>query len=385
VLAAIRERDGRINAFVTVREEAAREEGIPLAVKDLFDTAGLRTTYGSAIFRDHVPVGTAEAVRRLGSAGYSVVGKTGLHEFAYGITSENEHFGDVGNPLDPERIPGGSSGGSAAALAAGMCDAALGTDSAGSIRIPAACCGVVGFKPTHGRVPTDGVFPLAPSFDTAGPMARTVSGCAAAMRALDPDLESPDAVVLDDLRIGVAWLGEADPGVRARVDRAASLFGGRTPIDLSFPREAYPAFMREAADVHRDLFAEHRDLYGENVRTKIERCLAVTDEEYDEAVATRMRFRELASGAVDGNVDLVLSPTLPCVAPPVGIGDLALRERLISLTYPFSALGWPALALPCGPAEDGLPASVQLAAPQGRDAFLLAVGAALEGALASPV
>ena len=266
-----------------------------------------------------------------------------------------------------------------------MCEAALGTDSAGSIRIPAACCGIVGFKPTHGLVPTEGVFPLAPSFDTAGPMARTVSECAAAMRALEPGLEPPETVHLDDLRIGVAWFDEVDAGVRARVDHAATLFGERTTMDLTFPRGAYAAFMREAADVHRELFSDRRDLYGATVRLKIERCLAVTDEEYEEAVTTRERFREISTEAVDGKVDLVLSPTLPCVAPPVGIGDLALRDRLISLTYPFSALGWPALALPCGPAEDGLPASVQLAAPGGRDAFLLSVGAELERLLSSPV
>src|SRR5438552_5783559 len=148
--------------------------GIPLAVKDLFDTAGLTTTYGSAIFADHVPSETAEAVLRLESAGYVNVGKTNLHEFAYGVTSMNPHFGWVPNPVAPGRIAGGSSGGSAAALAAGLADAALGTDSGGSIRIPAAFCGVVGFKPTYGLVSLAGCFPLAPSFDHAGPMARTV-------------------------------------------------------------------------------------------------------------------------------------------------------------------------------------------------------------------
>src|SRR6266542_6752943 len=152
-------------------------EGIPLAVKDLFDTAGLTTTYGSAIFTEHVPTRTAEAVSRLEQSGYANVGKTNLHEFAYGTTSENPHFGTVPNPVAPGRIAGGSSGGSAAPLAAGLADAALGTDSGGSIRIPAACCGIVGFKPTYGLVPLDGCFPLASSFDHVGPMARTVADC----------------------------------------------------------------------------------------------------------------------------------------------------------------------------------------------------------------
>jgi aspartyl-tRNA(Asn)/glutamyl-tRNA(Gln) amidotransferase subunit A len=163
-------------------------------------------------------------VRRLEEAGYALVGKTNLHEFAYGITSENEHYGDVLNPLDRGRIPGGSSGGSAAALAAGLCDAALGTDSAGSIRLPAACCGIVGFKPTWGLVPTDGVFPLAPSFDTAGPMARSVSECAAMMEPLVPGFRRAEIESLEDVSVGVAWLDRAEPLVRERVRVAARLF-----------------------------------------------------------------------------------------------------------------------------------------------------------------
>ena len=160
--------------------------GIRLAVKDLFDTAGLTTTYGSAIFAEHVPDRDAEAVRLLQEAGYANVGKTNLHEFAYGVTSENPHFGWVPNPIAPGRMAGGSSGGSAAALAAGLADAALGSDSGGSIRIPAACCGIVGFKPTFGLVSLEGCFPLAPSFDHAGPMARSVADCSTQLEALAP-------------------------------------------------------------------------------------------------------------------------------------------------------------------------------------------------------
>src|ERR671925_2419674 len=245
------------NAFLAVPERPA--DGIRLAVKDLFDTAGLVTTYGSAIFRDHVPERTAKAVLRAEEAGYAVVGKTNLHEFAYGITSENPHFGDVVNPLDRGRIPGGSSGGSAAALAAGLCEAALGTDSAGSIRIPAACCGIVGFKPTHGLVPMDGCWPLAPSFDTGGPMARDVASCVALMQALVPGFESP-AVGLDDLRVGVAWLEQADPLVRARVAEAAAAFPRRRDVEL--PLSTFEAvFGYEVSAVHRELFAEHGELY----------------------------------------------------------------------------------------------------------------------------
>jgi len=368
------------NAFLAVVDEPGA--GVTLGVKDLFDTAGIVTTYGSAIFREHVPEQTAEAVARLEAAGYAIAGKTNLHEFAYGITSDNPHFGAVVNPVDSGRIPGGSSGGSAATLAAGLCEAALGTDSAGSIRIPAACCGIVGFKPTHGLVPMDGCWPLAPTFDTGGPMARDVAGCAAMMRALDPQLPSTE-IGLAELTVGVAWVERADPLVRARVEEVAEKFPERTKIDLPLlQEETYPAFMREAADVHRELFAEHADLYGDNVRTKIERCLAVTDDEYEGALEARKQYVD-DFGAAAAGVDLVLAPTLECVAPPTGIGDLALRERLIRLTYPFNALGWPALALPCGPAENGLPASVTLAARWNEDDYVLDVGLALEAALSA--
>jgi aspartyl-tRNA(Asn)/glutamyl-tRNA(Gln) amidotransferase subunit A len=229
-------------------------------------------------------------------------------------------------------------------------------------------------------VPIAGCFPLAPSFDTAGPMARDVGGCAAMMRALDAQLPSAE-VDLPGVRAGVAWLERADPLVRARVEEVAALFPDRRELDLPLLQaETYPVFMREAAEVHGDLFAEHAALYGENVRTKIERCLAVTDEQYEQALASRARYADEFTAAVE-EVDLVLAPTLECVAPPTGVGDLALRERLIRLTYPFNALGWPALALPCGRAEDGLPASVSLAARRGADALVLAVGAKVEAAL----
>jgi aspartyl-tRNA(Asn)/glutamyl-tRNA(Gln) amidotransferase subunit A len=326
-----------------------------------------------------VPGTTASAVALLEAAGYTVVGKTNLHEFAYGITSDNPHFGPVLNPLDRARIPGGSSGGSAAALAAGLCDAALGTDSAGSIRIPAACCGIVGFKPTHGLVPMNGCWPLAPSYDTGGPMARDLQACVRIVEALVPGL-APQEIKLADVTVGVAWLDRADPIVRARIEEAAGFFPNRAEIDLPLlQEETYPVFAREAADVHRDLFAEHRDQYGDNVRTKIERCFAVTDEEYERALEARRTYVEDFEEAATG-VDLVLAPTLECVAPP-RMDDLELRERLIRLTYPFNATGWPALALPCGAAEGGLPASVSLAAPRDRDAYVLGAGLELEAAL----
>ena len=355
-------------------------QGRSLAVKDLFDTAELVTTYGSSLFAEHVPRETAEAVRRLEAAGYVNVGKTNLHEFAYGTTSENPHFGTVPNPLREGRVAGGSSGGSAAALAARLADVALGSDSGGSIRIPAACCGVVGFKPTHGLVPLEGCFPLAPSFDHAGPMARDVARCARAMSALAPGL-TPAEVELEDLEVGVAWLELADPQVRARVEATAEHLPRRRHLDLPLAHDVGPAFRREVADVHRELFLEHAESYGENVRIKLERCLEVTDAEYERAANARDAYRERLLEAAAG-VDLVLTPTLVCVAPVAPTDEVALRDKLTCLTFPFNATGWPALALPCGPAEEGLPASVQLAAPPGQDALVLGAGAALERALA---
>jgi aspartyl-tRNA(Asn)/glutamyl-tRNA(Gln) amidotransferase subunit A len=368
--------------FITELEPSA--PGTTLAVKDLFDTAGVRTTYGSAVFADHVPDTSAEAVVRLERAGYEPVGKTNLHEFAWGITSENPHYGTVPNPVAPGRVAGGSSGGSAAALAAGLAEAALGSDSAGSIRIPAACCGITGFKPTHGLVPIDGCFPLAPSFDVAGPMARDVAGCERMMAALVPGFAPAGVESLGDLRVGVAWTARADPLVRERVEAAAARFAGARALDLPLAADFdfYPVFAGEAADVHRELFPAHREQYGENVAAKIGPALELTDDERAAAAGERERYRERMAEGMDG-LDLVLTPTIGMVAPPVGIGDLALRGRMIELTFPWSAVGAPALALPCGPAEDGLPASVQLAGRPGDDATVLAAGRLLERALAA--
>jgi aspartyl-tRNA(Asn)/glutamyl-tRNA(Gln) amidotransferase subunit A len=365
---------------IFITELQAPAGSTPLAVKDLFDTAGVRTTYGSAIFADHVPDVTATAVVRLEAAGYGNAGKANLHEFAWGITSENDHFGWVPNPLAPGRISGGSSGGCAAALAAGLADAALGTDSGGSIRLPAACCGIVGFKPSFGLVPLDGCWPLAPSFDHAGPMARDVAACERMLAALVPGFAPAAAPDLADLRVGVAWLAGADPLVRARVEDAAGRFGALTPLEVPLPGETYLLFSREAADTHRELFARRRADYGPNVTTKLERAMSVTAEEALAAARARERYREQVAELMEG-IDLLVAPTLEMVAPPSGLGDLVLRERMIKLTYPANATGAPALALPCGTAEDGLPASVQLIGRVGEDAAVLAAGRALEASL----
>ena len=368
--------------FITATEP--RGEGPRLAVKDLFDTAGVRTTYGSAVFAEHVPDAGAQAVARLEAAGYESAGKANLHEFAWGITSENPHYGTVPNPLAEGRVAGGSSGGSAAALAAGLADAALGTDTGGSIRIPAACCGVAGLKPTHGLVPLGGCFPLAPSFDHAGPMARDVAGLERMMAALVPGFAASGPDALGDLAVGVAWTGLADPLVRERVEAAAALFPGARPVDVPLPDGVAPLFEREAAEVHAGLWRDHREAYGENVATKVARAMQVTDAQAAAAAEERERYRERIAEAMAG-LDLLVTPTLKMVAPPTGVGDLALRADVLQLTFPWNAVGAPALALPCGPAELGLPASVQLVGVPGDDALVLAAGLLLERALESAV
>jgi len=312
-----------------------------------------------------VPAETAEAVRLLEAAGYANAGKTNLHEFAYGTTSENEHFGAVPNPHYPGHVAGGSSGGSAAAIAAGDVELALGTDSGGSIRIPAAWCGITGFKPTYGLVPAEGCFPLAPSYDHVGPICATVQGCSELMHALVPGLEPVEITSLADLEVGFAWLEHADPLVRARVDLALECFPHRRALDLPLnDRREYRLFMREAADVHRGLFPERADEYGENVRTKMQRCLDVTDEEVAVARRLRAEYHDLCDEATDG-IDLLVTPTIPFVAPPADVDELTIRGPGTAFTYPFSALGWPALALP---------PYVQLVGRSGDDGLVLAAG-----------
>jgi aspartyl-tRNA(Asn)/glutamyl-tRNA(Gln) amidotransferase subunit A len=353
------------------------QAGIRLAVKDSFDTGGLLTTYGSSLFAEHVPARTATAVLRLCRAGYVVAGKANLHELGLGATSENPHFGTVPNPLATGRTAGGSSGGCAAALAVGLADAALGSDTGGSIRIPAACCGVVGLKPTHGLVPVDGLFPCAPSFDSVGPMARDAVGCAHMLASMVPGAQPEPIPSLEDLSVGVAWLDRADPLVRLRVTEAARRFRRTRRVDLPAPHACLPLFQWEIACTHWDLFARGRHGYGPDVASKIEAALRVTDREAAKAARALERLRCDALAVIDG-LDLVLTPTLPCVAPPSGPGEDPIRRELLTrFTMTASLLGWPALAIPCGSAEFGLPASVQLIGRPGDDMRLLAVAQAL--------
>jgi len=361
------------------RQETSPSERKRMAVKDLFDTSGVTTTYGSEVFADHVPDRTAGAVQLLEAAGYASAGKANLHEFAYGITSQNPHFGDVPNIRFPGRVAGGSSGGCAAAIAAEEADAGLGTDTGGSIRIPAACCEVVGFKPTFGLVPLDGCFPLAPSFDHAGPLARDVAGCAEMMRAL-AGLSPPALDTLEDIRVGVAWLDFADAEVRTVVEAAASRLPSALRIEPGLPEGIFDAFQHEVAGTHRELFNRNRDRYGLNVRTKVERCIEVSHAQAARANAIRERYRlDFAKAMAD--VDVFVAPTLPVVPPEADCDELLVRQRMTQLTFPLNAVGAPALAIPCGRTEGGLPVSMQVIGRSGDDGLVLAAGALIEAAL----
>jgi aspartyl-tRNA(Asn)/glutamyl-tRNA(Gln) amidotransferase subunit A len=297
-----------------------------------------------------------------------------LHEFAYGVSSQNDHFGTVPNPRFPGRLAGGSSGGSAAAIAAGEVALALGTDSGGSIRIPAAWCEIVGFKPTFDLVDVGGCFPLAPSYDHVGPLASSVEGCIELMRALVPGFDVSPVGSLADLEIGSTWVTEAEAPVRERVaDVLQGLPACRT-VELPLPGPAENAlFMREVADVHRGLFPERADEYGEGIRWKLERCLAVTDGEMAAAERLREEYRERCD-AIFGPLDLLLAPTVAIEPPAADADEGELRGRVIRLTYPLNVLGWPSLALPAGRTANGLPASIQLIGRPGADSLVLAAG-----------
>jgi aspartyl-tRNA(Asn)/glutamyl-tRNA(Gln) amidotransferase subunit A len=334
-----------LNAFITVDRERSLADarslarqgrpgalaGVPFAPKDLFDTAGLRTTYGSALFRDHVPSRTASAVQRLTDAGAVIVGKANLHEFAWGVTSKNPFYGTVGNPRRPGHVAGGSSGGSAAALAAGLATLSIGTDTGGSIRIPSAACGTAGFKPSYGLVPLDGCFPLAPCFDHVGPMARTMEECALALEVL-ADVPRPYPR-LAGLRVGVL-----DP--IADMDRLEDSVGDVEETALPPWEHALPIFAVECAYIHRDLFTERRDEYSDDLQAKLVPGFELPAVTYralwDEIEAWRLRCaREL-------HYDVLVSPTLSCDLPLVEEEETPeYRARVTARVRPFNWLGWP--------------------------------------------
>jgi aspartyl-tRNA(Asn)/glutamyl-tRNA(Gln) amidotransferase subunit A len=391
-----------LGAFVTLTLDTARAdaqraeqaykdgtarplEGLTLAVKDLYDTEGVPTTYGSSIFKGHVPKADAHAVRRAKNAGAIVVGKTLTHEFAWGITSNNPHFPACCNPWDPERIPGGSSGGSAVALATGGAALALGTDTGGSIRIPAAFCGVAGLKPTYNHVPATGVFPLARSLDHAGPMARTPADVRLFYEALTGSRAHSDetaqrVAVCPDLH-----LHPLTPGIQRVFDRAAQALGA-FEVGFEEAERIYPSFAAiqsvEAALAHADLFPMRKAEYGEDVAARIERARTVTLEEYVEATATRERLRS-SFARLFAAADLLLTPIHALPPELRGVGTQSFRDAVLPYTVPQDLAGLPAAAVPVGFDELGLPVGVQITGPAWSEGRVLAAAEALFSATAS--
>lgn len=429
ILGRIERLNPRLNCYITVlagesraaAERAARSitrgkwlgplHGIPIAIKDNTWTHGVRTTAGSKILADFVPQEDAAIVARLRSAGAILIGKTNLHEFAYGVTSNNPHFGPVRNPWDLEHIPGGSSGGSAAALAAGLCTAAMGTDTGGSIRIPSALCGVLGLKPTFGRVSCHGVVPLARSFDHAGPIARTAGDAAILLNAIagfDPrDPASADAPVPDfssgpaapwrKMRIGWPrdfFFDRVDNEVRSALVAARKVFEElgtefREVSLPSLPGAQHPAVqisLAEAMQYHRaaGFFPARAAHYGEDVRARLETGSHVTASDYLDAFEVRKRVQQEFAAAFE-DVAAIFAPAVPVAAPRIGddsvlVGDASedVRNALVRMNRPANLTGLPAISVPCGFTSKGLPIGVQIIGRAFDEACVLHLAAAYQ-------
>jgi Asp-tRNA(Asn)/Glu-tRNA(Gln) amidotransferase A subunit family amidase len=333
------------HAYITVCAETAlaraREgptgplAGVPLAVKDIFDTAGVRTTYGSSIFADNVPRRTATAVARLEAAGAIVVGKANLHEFAWGTTSRNPHWGSVANPLRPGRVAGGSSGGTAAALADYQATIGLGTDTGGSIRIPSACCGTVGFKPAYGAVPTRGVFPLSRSFDTVGGMARTVADTVLVDSILTG--RPQPAPRLAGLRVGVL----ASTGIEDDLIRLGAIVERAELPELD--PDLMAAFAAECAISHLTWFPRERERYGPDLQVKLDDAQEISAVRWQKGLVAVRELRKQARSRL--RFDILAGPVMAIDPPPDDCWEPDVRAPMTRWTRPFNFLGWPAIAI----------------------------------------
>jgi aspartyl-tRNA(Asn)/glutamyl-tRNA(Gln) amidotransferase subunit A len=418
-----------LNAFLTVTGEAAlacaraRDEelasgrdrgplhGIPVALKDVFSTRGVRTTCGSALFAEHVPDRDAAVVERLEEAGAVLAGKTSMHELAYGITSNNPHFGAVRNPWDTGRIPGGSSGGSGAAVAAGLVFMAMGTDTGGSIRIPASFCGTAGLKPTTGRVSRYGVMPLDFTLDHIGPLTRSVRDAALTLQAIAghdprdesssrepvPDYTPPEDPSLSGLRVGVPenfYFDAVEPSVEAAVRAAigtagrlgAELRGVRVPDIAACNAIARVILLAEASAVMEKYLGD-RSRFGADVLTLLDQGRLIPATDYINAQRLR-RLARAEFARLWREVDCLMTPTTPTAAPEIGQTEIVLGGkpedvRIASTRFvrAINALGFPALSVPCGFSASGLPVGLQIVGPPFREDRLLRAGAALEQAL----
>ena len=416
-LARIQQLNPDINAFVTVLHDSALSEaraaeaeitagnwrgplhGIPIGLKDLIDTAGVRTTCGSALFADRIPTEDAYIVRLLRAAGAVLIGKQNMQEFAYGGTSTSSYFGPVHNPWNFERIAGGSSGGSAAAVATGMCLAAIGTDTGGSVREPAAFCGIVGLKPTYGRVSARGVFPLSYSLDHVGPLCRNVRDTALMLQAIagydqldttcvDWPIDSYTAALelKTKPRIGIVrrpFCEGLDNDTAIAFDEALNLIEGMAVHVTEIELPATPSAVQgpEVVAVHAKYIATKPELYGRWIRERLKQAAGIEIVAYIEARQQLERVRRSIDD-VFSKVDFLVTPTSP--VPPITIkealemspdpaGELWLRN-----TRPFNAYGVPAISVRCGFTRSGLPIGLQIAGPNFGEARLLSFAYAFE-------
>jgi aspartyl-tRNA(Asn)/glutamyl-tRNA(Gln) amidotransferase subunit A len=405
----------RLNAFILVLADEARRQareadrelaagrdrgplhGVPLSVKDLFDLRGVATTAASRVRDGHIARDDAPSMAHLRQAGAVFVGKTNLHEFAFGTTNEDSAFGPARNPHDPSRSPGGSSGGSGASVAAGMALATIGTDTGGSIRIPAAACGIVGLKPSWGEVSIDGVVPLSRTLDHVGPLAQSVADAGLVYHALlgHAGAVTPAPLPVNSLRLAVArgyFCERLDHDVRARfeeaVDRLRTAGARVADIDIRDAADTGPVYLHivlsDAAAYHAATLDAMPDRYTANVRLRLEMGRYVLAEDYVRALGAREQLRREVDAALAQH-DALMLPTLPIPAPPIGattvqVGDTAepVRNVMLRLTQLFNVTGHPAISIPSGLTRDGLPCGVQLVGCRQQTDALLRVALSCE-------
>jgi len=433
MLARIKRLNPKLNAYITVTADLALAQarkaeaelfaphgrkgrrnrgplhGIPISLKDNIHTAGIRTTAGSKILRDFIPKEDAVVVAQLKDTGAVLLGKTNMHEFAYGVTSNNPHYGPVRNPWDLSRIPGGSSGGSTAAVAAGLCYGSIGTDTGGSIRIPAALCGVVGLKPTWGRISCQGVVPLSPLLDCTGPLARSVHDVAILTAAIyarvgrEPNFANPSTLKANPRKFSLGlprqmFFDALSPEVRSSFDSALRDLRrlGMKTADISIPlldetEEAGNLIAwAEASLFHRQqgYFPARSAEYGDDVRSRLEMGTKVSAVDFLEALEIRRQFvQQFHLALAEGDVDAIVVPTTPIDAPllnqetsHIGANDYPTRALLLRLNRPANLAGTPSLSVPCGFTRAGLPIGLQIMGGASSESTLLRIANAFERA-----
>ncbi len=366
-----------LNAFISLTSESG--DGPVVAVKDLVDVRGTVTTAGGVLLPDEPAEADAPLIGEIRRYGCVVVGKTNLHEWAFGITNNNPHYGPARNPRDPARIPGGSSGGSAVAVVAGMCDWAVGSDTGGSIRIPAGLCGCVGFKPTLGMISTEGVFPLSRSLDTVGSLAPDVRSAARAVEMMSGLTGIVPGGLRDGYRLAVpqGWFDDLDEETRSAWTRVIEGLE-----EIAFPgvaelgKPGIAILDAEAAQLHRERVEEHPDKFGAGVLANLRRGLEVKATDYLQALEDRERLSDEVEEAMAG-VDAILVPATPRVAPPIDDSD-GVRPLLTRFTRPFNVTGQPIVTVPA-PVGQALPVGIQVVGHYGDDALVAEIAAWLEG------